>query len=76
VARAYYDSLCEERGDVAALRLTAALLHHKNTTTTEVYLGLDAEKAGRNRRLRGKPFLSAMVDREENVIPLRTDGTV
>lgn len=73
VARAYFDVLTEEKGDVAALRLTAALLHHANTQTTEVYLGLDAEKAGRNRRMRGRPFLSAMVP-QENVVPIRKDA--
>lgn len=72
VARAYYDMLTEEKGDVAALRLTAALLHHANTTTTEVYLGLDAEKVGRNRRMRGKPFLSALRPAKDNVLPMRS----
>lgn len=70
VALAYYTAASAEKGDVAALRETSALLHHKNVATTERYLGLTAEKARRDRRLRGQPFLTAMVD-QTNVVPLR-----
>lgn len=73
VARAYFDSVAQDKGDVAALRETAAFLHHSSTATTEIYLGLTPEKNSRNRRLRGKPFLSAMVS-QENVVPLRAVG--
>lgn len=70
VARAYFDQVAQEKGDVAALRETAALLHHTNISTTEVYLGTTPEKESRDRRMKGKPFLSAMVS-QENVVPLR-----
>lgn len=70
VARAYFDQVAQEKGDVAALRETAALLHHTNISTTEVYLGTTPEKESRDRRLKGQPFLSAMVS-QENVVPLK-----
>lgn len=71
VARAYFDAACQEIGDVAALRETADLLHHSSMATTEIYLGMTTERNRRNKRLRGKPFLSAMVGQpEENVIRL------
>lgn len=70
VALAYFNEVAQDQGDVAALRETASLLHHKSLATTEKYLGMTAEKNRRNRRLRGKPFLSAMVQ-ADNVVPLR-----
>lgn len=70
VARAYFDQVAQDKGDVAALRETAALLHHQSIATTERYLGTTPEKENRDRRLKGKPFLSAMVS-QENVVPLR-----
>jgi integrase len=70
VARAYYDAVSEEKGDVAALRETMAFLHHSAISTTERYLGLTAEKSRRDRRLRGKPFLTALVG-QPNVVPIR-----
>lgn len=73
VALAYFDSVSKEQGDVAALRETAALLHHKNIATTEIYLGMTAEKNRRDRRMKGKPFLSALVE-VENVVPLKAVG--
>lgn len=74
VARHYFDAVAQDKGDVAALRETAALLHHQNIATTEGYLGTTPERENRDRRLRGKPFLSAMIDRD-NVVPLRPAAT-
>lgn len=62
VARIYFDSLRSEMSHDHALRETSALLHHKNTRTTEVYLGLDAEIKARNTRLRGQPFILSSSD--------------
>lgn len=47
VARLFFDK-SSHRGHDAALRMTAAFLHHKNTSTTEIYLGLELEKAKRD----------------------------
>lgn len=74
VALAYFQEAAKERGDVAALRETSALLHHSSTATTEIYLGMTPEKNRRNHRMRGKPFLSTMVQ-GENVVPLRRAAT-
>lgn len=67
VARIYFDSL---RGDVShdhALRQTATLLGHKSSTTTETYLGLDAEREARDVSLRGQRLLVP----SQNVTTLR-----
>lgn len=70
VARAYFDSRVAAGYD-GALRETAALLHHAHSHTTEDYLGLTTERLGRDRALRGQPFLTAMVS-GENVVGLAT----
>jgi integrase len=69
VALAYFQQVSKDQGDVAALRETAALLHHSSVATTEIYLGMTPEKNRRDRRIKGQPFLSAMVH-QENVIQL------
>jgi integrase len=61
VARAFFDYNVE-RGYDAALRATSALLHHSSTQVTEQYLGLSSEKLHRDDVLRGRPFLTAMID--------------
>jgi integrase len=71
IALAYFDEASAEQGDVAALRETAALLHHAHLSTTERYLGMTAEKNRRNKRIKGRPFLTAMVAKTDNVVPLR-----
>lgn len=72
VARAMFDDLTTQVGYDAALRTVSALLHHKSAATTEHYLGLSSERQRRDEALRGKPFLSRMVDRDANVLPLRS----
>lgn len=47
VARLFFDQ-SSVMGHDAALRMTSAFLHHKNTATTEIYLGLQLEKAKRD----------------------------
>lgn len=59
IARIYFDRLRHEVSHDHALRETAALLGHKNVETTERYLGLQAEVAARNTRMRGRRFISA-----------------
>ena len=71
VARAYFDSMGGEVGYDNALRRVSALLHHSNTATTERYLGKKSEIEARDQMLKGKPFLTAMVD-TSNVVPLRS----
>lgn len=70
VARIYFDLAAQESYS-NALEETAALLHHKSMRTTELYLGLDAGKHRRDGRLKGKPFISAMTSKTDNVTPLR-----
>jgi len=58
-ARAFFDSLTEEGGYDSALRVVSAWLHHKNSTTTERYLGLSVERKLRDEYLRGREFLTS-----------------
>ena len=71
VALAYFRAAAAADGEISALRETSLLLHHSSLSTTEGYLGTNAEKEARNDRLRGKPFLTAMVDKS-NVTKLRS----
>lgn len=52
VARLFFDR-ASHMGHDAALRMTSAFLHHANTTTTEVYLGLQLEKKKRDEIMSG-----------------------
>jgi integrase len=71
-ARAFHDGLVAA-GDPNALRKTAALLHHANTTMTERYLRLSVETVGVSQALKGKDFLGDLV-KGPNVVPLRREG--
>lgn len=50
-----------ERGVDDALRLTMSLLHHKQVSTTETYLGLKSEKERRNKILDEAPMFPGLV---------------
>ncbi len=67
VARIYFDQATESGGYDGALRETAALLHHKSTATTELYLGMTNDTERRNVRLKGKPFLSALGSSSQDI---------
>ena len=55
----FFDSMVAEEGFDGALRTVSAMLHHKSSAVTELYIGLDAERRRRDERLRGRPFLTA-----------------
>lgn len=71
-ARAYFDWRVASGYD-GALRECAAWLHHKNVSTTEIYLGITTEKLQRDKALKGKSFLGSMIE-SDKVIPLRPTG--
>lgn len=52
-ARAYFDHLAQD-GYPHALRRVQAMLGHKDSKTTEIYLGLDVDRHTRNEDLRGQ----------------------
>ncbi len=54
-ARAYFDQLAEGGYD-GALRRVQAMLGHKQSQTTEIYLGLSLDRRARNLALKGKPM--------------------
>ncbi|MFD4474730.1 tyrosine-type recombinase/integrase [Streptomyces sp. NPDC058471] len=57
VARLYFDTMAGQGYDLA-LRMTQALLNHKEVSTTEKYLGLAVETAKRDQSLKGQAFLT------------------
>ncbi len=67
-ARALFDALTQDKGYDSALRVVSAWLHHSNSTTTERYLGLSAERQRRDEWLRGKDFLAG-TQNQGSVIP-------
>jgi integrase len=66
VARLYFDQVSASGYD-GALRQTSALLHHRSSRTTELYLGLDMERDKRDNRLKGQVFLTGMRSQADNV---------
>lgn len=58
-----------DRGHDESLRQTSFFLHHSSVQTTELYLGLQHERIKRDEALRGKPFLSTLINKD-NVVPL------
>lgn len=52
-ARAYYDRLRLELGHESAIRVIMAMLHHKDMRTTEIYLGVEADRVERDKLIDG-----------------------
>lgn len=77
VARAFFDEAAKSGYD-GALRVTASLLHHQSTATTELYLGLSADRLRRDATLQGRPFLSeiASTKRRERIRAVADDAEV
>ena len=73
IARIYFDDLCACGEWDSALRMTSALLHHSNTSTTERYLGLDKDRKARDLSLRGRSLLGPRPT-PVNVTAIRRDG--
>ena len=59
-ARARFDAL-SEMGVDRALRHVQAMLHHSQVSTTELYIGLDADRTARDTMLRGEVMFPAAV---------------
>ena len=60
-ARAYFDVLAESGYD-GALRRVQAMLGHKSSSMTEVYLGLDLDRRARNEDIKGQPMFPVLSD--------------
>lgn len=58
-ARAYYDLLVEQGHDHALMRV-GAILGHKDTKTTQIYLGVKIEREQRNAAIAGKVMFPNM----------------
>ena len=74
-ARMVFDAMCERSFD-GALRLVQSMLHHAQSSTTELYLGLDLDRARRDRELTGSEMLAAvsLSDTVGNVVRLPLAG--
>ena len=68
-ARALFDSLCEQSYD-GALRLVQSMLHHSDSRTTEIYLGLSVDTHKRDELVRGRRMYAQ--PERTNVVPLRS----
>ena len=66
-ARALFDRLVDSGYD-GALRVTQSLLHHSSVATTEIYLGISADRRTRDEIIRGKRMFPMGV---ENVVDIR-----
>jgi site-specific recombinase XerD len=71
IARIYFDDILASGGESEALLATMALLHHSKTETTLRYIGYDRQVEARDQHLRGKAFLTRMVQPVAPVVPLR-----
>jgi len=58
-ARAMFDELSKQGRD-DALRYVSAWLHHKSTTTTEIYLGLDVDREKRDAHFATNPMFPSI----------------
>lgn len=63
-ARAFYDHAAAS-GVSDPIRVAMSFLGHKNQATTEIYLGIKAEKERRDALLDGESFLHAMAELEQ-----------
>lgn len=70
-ARAWFDELDEHTID-GALKTVQAHLHHSSVTMTERYLGLTADRAKRDRLLKGMDMFPSL--NAGNVIPMRKEA--
>lgn len=69
-ARAYFDSLVDQGYD-GALREVQALLGHRTSAMTEVYLGIDLDQRRVLQKLAGRPMFPVVQDAQ--VIPIRRE---
>lgn len=71
-ARALFEEARQEEGADGALQQTKVMLHHKNVSMTEHYLGVSPERARRDSRLKGQQmFRPKQPVLDANVIELR-----
>ena len=72
-ARGLFDELASSGYD-GALRTVQAMLHHKNSTMTERYLGLEIDRAVRNKKFTGQPLFGSLASEKIVQLGVVTDG--
>lgn len=72
-ARAYFDVLVGQGYD-GALRRVQAMLGHKKSLMTEMYLGLDLDRHQRNTDIIGAEMFPGLVTDTATVVPMREVG--
>ena len=70
-ARAFYDELCERKGDNSALEVVSAMLHHATLVMTQRYLGITESRKRRDKAVMEAPMFSVLEARDCEVIQLR-----
>lgn len=70
-ARAQFDTL-RDRGYDGALRHVQTMLHHKNSTETERYIGLTLDRVKRNELVKGLPMYPSL--QEASVVSIHVRG--
>lgn len=70
-ARALFDHLAE-KGHDRAMRTVMSMLHHTQQQTTEIYLGIDADKSARNRAVLTMSDFGQEPATSATVVPLFT----
>lgn len=70
-ARAFFDTIRGTEGVDGALQQVKVMLHHKNVSMTEHYLGIAPERVHRDARLKGKPMFRRRGTMPANVLELR-----
>lgn len=69
-ARAFYDELCERKGDNFALEIVSAMLHHESLTQTQRYLGVLPTVRRRDRAVMEGPMFPVLDLDDATVVPL------
>jgi len=69
-ARALFDTIRGSEGTDGALQQVKVMLHHKNVSMTEHYLGIAPERIQRDARLKGRPMFTRPT-KADNVIEMR-----
>ena len=70
-ARALFNTIRASEGAEGALQQVKVMLHHKNVSMTEHYLGVSPERVYRDARLKGRPMFARTVADRGNVVEMR-----
>lgn len=70
-ARALFNEMREDQGTDGSLHRVKVMLHHKNVSMTEHYLGIEPEREARNSQLKGRRMFRPKRATADNVVEIR-----